>query len=85
MIAQSFRFSFLRESEWGQFFFSGLCLLFLFLSDIAGMLLKSTGSFLESGLQESCAEFWTSADDSSASDEIRLKLHFLSSPISDFM
>uniref|UniRef100_A0A8B9Y7M8 Mitogen-activated protein kinase kinase kinase 4 n=1 Tax=Bos mutus grunniens TaxID=30521 RepID=A0A8B9Y7M8_BOSMU len=39
--------------------------------DIAGMLLKSTGSFLESGLQESCAEFWTSADDSSASDEIR--------------
>nr|XP_020731989.1 mitogen-activated protein kinase kinase kinase 4 [Odocoileus virginianus texanus] len=39
--------------------------------DIAGMLLKSTGGFLESGLQESCAEFWTSADDSSASDEIR--------------
>ncbi|XP_036172001.1 mitogen-activated protein kinase kinase kinase 4 isoform X2 [Myotis myotis] len=39
--------------------------------DIAGMLLKSTGSFLEVGLQESCAEFWTSADDSSASDEIR--------------
>ncbi|XP_012590663.1 PREDICTED: mitogen-activated protein kinase kinase kinase 4 [Condylura cristata] len=39
--------------------------------DIAGMLLKSTGSFLESGLQESCADFWTSADDSSASDEIR--------------
>ncbi|XP_076976899.1 mitogen-activated protein kinase kinase kinase 4 isoform X2 [Tamandua tetradactyla] len=39
--------------------------------DIAGMLLKSTGSFLEFGLQESCAEFWTSADDSSASDEIR--------------
>nr|KAF6462430.1 mitogen-activated protein kinase kinase kinase 4 [Molossus molossus] len=35
------------------------------------MLLKSTGSFLEFGLQESCAEFWTSADDSSASDEIR--------------
>ncbi|XP_066228859.1 mitogen-activated protein kinase kinase kinase 4 isoform X3 [Saccopteryx leptura] len=39
--------------------------------DIAGMLLKSTGGFLEVGLQESCAEFWTSADDSSASDEIR--------------
>nr|XP_036879802.1 mitogen-activated protein kinase kinase kinase 4 isoform X4 [Manis javanica] len=39
--------------------------------DIAGMLLKSTGSFLEFGLQENCAEFWTSADDSSASDEIR--------------
>uniref|UniRef100_A0A5F4WLY8 Mitogen-activated protein kinase kinase kinase 4 n=1 Tax=Callithrix jacchus TaxID=9483 RepID=A0A5F4WLY8_CALJA len=39
--------------------------------DIAGMLLKSTGSFLEVGLEESCAEFWTSADDSSASDEIR--------------
>ncbi|XP_027456998.1 mitogen-activated protein kinase kinase kinase 4 isoform X3 [Zalophus californianus] len=39
--------------------------------DIAGMLLKSTGSFLEFGLQESCAEFWTSADDSNASDEIR--------------
>ncbi|XP_049621430.1 mitogen-activated protein kinase kinase kinase 4 isoform X1 [Suncus etruscus] len=39
--------------------------------DIAGMLLKSTGSFLEFGLRESCAEFWTSADDSSASDEIR--------------
>ncbi|XP_060061109.1 mitogen-activated protein kinase kinase kinase 4 isoform X1 [Erinaceus europaeus] len=39
--------------------------------DIAGMLLKSTGGFLESGLQESCAEFWSSADDSSASDEIR--------------
>uniref|UniRef100_A0A8C2QZ04 Mitogen-activated protein kinase kinase kinase 4 n=1 Tax=Capra hircus TaxID=9925 RepID=A0A8C2QZ04_CAPHI len=39
--------------------------------DIAGMLLKSTGSFLEAGLQESCTEFWNSADDSSASDEIR--------------
>ncbi|XP_029421090.1 mitogen-activated protein kinase kinase kinase 4 isoform X2 [Nannospalax galili] len=39
--------------------------------DIAGMLLKSTGIFLEVGLQESCAEFWTSADDNSASDEIR--------------
>nr|XP_020040794.1 mitogen-activated protein kinase kinase kinase 4 isoform X1 [Castor canadensis] len=39
--------------------------------DIAGMLLKSTGSFLEFGLQESCTEFWSSADDSSASDEIR--------------
>ncbi|MEJ1275444.1 mitogen-activated protein kinase kinase kinase 4 [Cricetulus griseus] len=40
-------------------------------SDIAGMLLKSTGSFLESGLQESCAELWTSADDNSAADELR--------------
>uniref|UniRef100_A0A7N4PWK7 Mitogen-activated protein kinase kinase kinase 4 n=1 Tax=Sarcophilus harrisii TaxID=9305 RepID=A0A7N4PWK7_SARHA len=39
--------------------------------DIAGMLLKSTGGFLDCGLQESCAEFWTSADDSTASDEIR--------------
>lgn len=55
---------------------------FCSLSDIAGMLLKSTGSFLEFGLQESCAEFWTSADDSSASDEIRLELCFLSSSTS---
>ncbi|XP_074846380.1 mitogen-activated protein kinase kinase kinase 4 isoform X2 [Carettochelys insculpta] len=39
--------------------------------DIAGMLLKSTGIFLDSGLQESCDEFWASADDSTASDEIR--------------
>ncbi|GAB1300518.1 Mitogen-activated protein kinase kinase kinase 4 [Apodemus speciosus] len=39
--------------------------------DIAGMLLESTGSFLESGLQESCAELWTSADDSGAADELR--------------
>ncbi|CAO2628737.1 Mitogen-activated protein kinase kinase kinase 4 [Lemmus lemmus] len=39
--------------------------------DIAGMLLKSTGSFLESGLQESCAELWTSADDNGAADELR--------------
>ncbi|KAF6114876.1 mitogen-activated protein kinase kinase kinase 4 [Phyllostomus discolor] len=39
--------------------------------DIAGMLLKSTGGFLESGLQERCAAFWTGADDSCASDEIR--------------
>ncbi|XP_026531029.1 mitogen-activated protein kinase kinase kinase 4 isoform X2 [Notechis scutatus] len=38
---------------------------------IAGILLKSTGIFLDSGLQESCNEFWASADDSSASDEIR--------------
>ncbi|XP_036079332.1 mitogen-activated protein kinase kinase kinase 4 isoform X1 [Rousettus aegyptiacus] len=38
--------------------------------DIAGMLLKSTGSFLESSLQERCAELWAGADDS-ASDEIR--------------
>lgn len=40
-------------------------------SDIAGMLLKSTGIFLDSGLQDSCDEFWASADDSTASDEIR--------------
>lgn len=50
-------------------------------SDIAGMLLKSTGSFLESGLQESCAELWTSADDNGAADELRLAstafCHFL--------
>ncbi|XP_070589909.1 mitogen-activated protein kinase kinase kinase 4 isoform X2 [Erythrolamprus reginae] len=39
--------------------------------DIAGILLKSTGIFLDSGLQESCNEFWASADDSAASDEIR--------------
>ncbi|XP_057611508.1 mitogen-activated protein kinase kinase kinase 4 isoform X1 [Chionomys nivalis] len=39
--------------------------------DIAGMLLKSTGSFLESGLQQSCAELWTSADDNGAADELR--------------
>ncbi|XP_023555038.1 mitogen-activated protein kinase kinase kinase 4 isoform X6 [Octodon degus] len=39
--------------------------------DIAGMLLKSTGSFLEFGLQERCAAFRTSADDTAASDEIR--------------
>ncbi|XP_052025332.1 mitogen-activated protein kinase kinase kinase 4 isoform X2 [Apodemus sylvaticus] len=39
--------------------------------DIAGMLLESTGSFLESGLQESCAELWTSADDNGAADELR--------------
>lgn len=39
--------------------------------DIAGMLLKSTGKFLDSGLQNSCDEFWASTDDSSVSDEIR--------------
>ncbi|XP_069625622.1 mitogen-activated protein kinase kinase kinase 4 isoform X1 [Ranitomeya imitator] len=39
--------------------------------DIAGMLLKSTGKFLDTGLQESCDEFWASTDDSSVSDEIR--------------
>lgn len=39
--------------------------------DIAGMLLKSTGSFLDSGLQESCAELWISADDNGAADELR--------------
>lgn len=58
---------------------------FCSLSDIAGMLLKSTGSFLEFGLQESCAEFWTSADDSSASDEIRWRPRLLSYPMSSFM
>lgn len=47
-------------------------------SDIAGMLLKSTGSFLESGLQESCAELWTSADDNGAADELRLASQQLS-------
>ncbi|XP_028279312.1 mitogen-activated protein kinase kinase kinase 4 isoform X1 [Parambassis ranga] len=39
--------------------------------DIAGMLLKSTGEFLDAGLQKSGSEFWQSADDSAASDEIR--------------
>ncbi|KAM7408896.1 hypothetical protein PAMA_002562 [Pampus argenteus] len=39
--------------------------------DIAGMLLKSTGEFLDAGLQKSGNEFWESADDSTASDEIR--------------
>merc|ERR1719357_437797 len=39
--------------------------------DIAGMLLKSTGEFLDAGLQKSGREFWESADDSTASDEIR--------------
>uniref|UniRef100_A0A8C5BB64 Protein kinase domain-containing protein n=1 Tax=Gadus morhua TaxID=8049 RepID=A0A8C5BB64_GADMO len=39
--------------------------------DIAGMLLKSTGDFLDAGLQQSGNEFWQSADDSTASDEIR--------------
>ncbi|XP_029926030.1 mitogen-activated protein kinase kinase kinase 4 isoform X3 [Myripristis murdjan] len=39
--------------------------------DIAGMLLKSTGDFLDAGLQKSDNEFWESADDSTASDEIR--------------
>ncbi|EPY85227.1 hypothetical protein CB1_000390041 [Camelus ferus] len=53
-----------RGSYGSSFVFRNVC-------DIAGMLLKSTGSFLEFGLQESCAEFWTSADDGSASDEIR--------------
>lgn len=47
-------------------------------SDIAGMLLTSTGSFLESGLQESCAELWTSADDNGAADELRLAPRWLS-------
>ncbi|XP_055083023.1 mitogen-activated protein kinase kinase kinase 4 isoform X4 [Periophthalmus magnuspinnatus] len=39
--------------------------------DIAGMLLKSTGEFLDAGLQKSSKEFWENADDSTASDEIR--------------
>uniref|UniRef100_A0AAZ3RRU0 Mitogen-activated protein kinase kinase kinase N-terminal domain-containing protein n=1 Tax=Oncorhynchus tshawytscha TaxID=74940 RepID=A0AAZ3RRU0_ONCTS len=39
--------------------------------DIAGMLLKSTGDFLDTGLQKSGDEFWESADDSTVSDEIR--------------
>uniref|UniRef100_A0A8B9HT82 Mitogen-activated protein kinase kinase kinase 4 n=1 Tax=Astyanax mexicanus TaxID=7994 RepID=A0A8B9HT82_ASTMX len=39
--------------------------------DIAGMLLRSTGEFLDVGLQKSCDEFWESADSSTASDEIR--------------
>uniref|UniRef100_A0A8C8JW67 Mitogen-activated protein kinase kinase kinase 4 n=1 Tax=Oncorhynchus tshawytscha TaxID=74940 RepID=A0A8C8JW67_ONCTS len=39
--------------------------------DIAGMLLKSTGDFLDAGLQRSGDEFWESADDSTVSDEIR--------------
>ncbi|XP_016090791.1 mitogen-activated protein kinase kinase kinase 4-like [Sinocyclocheilus grahami] len=39
--------------------------------DIAGMLLKSTGDFLDAGLQKSGNEFWECADDSTASDEIR--------------
>ncbi|XP_062257028.1 mitogen-activated protein kinase kinase kinase 4 isoform X2 [Platichthys flesus] len=39
--------------------------------DIAGMLLKSTGEFLDAGLQKSGNEFWENADDSTASDEIR--------------
>ncbi|XP_048865419.1 mitogen-activated protein kinase kinase kinase 4 isoform X8 [Brienomyrus brachyistius] len=39
--------------------------------DIAGMLLKSTGDFLDAGLQRSGDEFWECADDSAASDEIR--------------
>uniref|UniRef100_A0A4W6EEA5 Mitogen-activated protein kinase kinase kinase 4 n=1 Tax=Lates calcarifer TaxID=8187 RepID=A0A4W6EEA5_LATCA len=39
--------------------------------DIARMLLKSTGDFLDAGLQKSGNEFWESADDSTASDEIR--------------
>ncbi|XP_060772482.1 mitogen-activated protein kinase kinase kinase 4 isoform X4 [Neoarius graeffei] len=39
--------------------------------DIAGMLLRSTGDFLDTGLQKSCDEFWESADGSTALDEIR--------------
>ncbi|XP_067092393.1 mitogen-activated protein kinase kinase kinase 4 isoform X2 [Osmerus mordax] len=41
--------------------------------DIAGMLLKSTGEFLDAGLQKSGDEFWGSGEDetSNVSDEIR--------------
>ncbi|XP_034041558.1 mitogen-activated protein kinase kinase kinase 4 isoform X3 [Thalassophryne amazonica] len=39
--------------------------------DIAGMLLKSTGDFLDAGLQKSGNEFCECADSSTASDEIR--------------
>uniref|UniRef100_A0A8C5H7I2 Mitogen-activated protein kinase kinase kinase 4 n=1 Tax=Gouania willdenowi TaxID=441366 RepID=A0A8C5H7I2_GOUWI len=39
--------------------------------DIAGMLLKSTGEFLDAGLQKSDHDFWEGADDNPASDEIR--------------
>ncbi|KAM3931243.1 mitogen-activated protein kinase kinase kinase 4 isoform 2-T2 [Leptodactylus fuscus] len=39
--------------------------------DIAGMLLKSTGKFLDSGLQDSCDELWANTDDGNVSDEIR--------------
>ncbi|XP_021336557.1 mitogen-activated protein kinase kinase kinase 4 isoform X4 [Danio rerio] len=39
--------------------------------DIAGMLLKSTGEFLDAGLQKSGNEFWECAEESTASDEIR--------------
>ena len=48
-------------------------------SDIAGMLLKSTGDFLDAGLQKSGDEFWESADDSTASDEIRWEFILYSS------
>lgn len=37
------------------------------------MLLESTGEFLDAGLQKSGNEFWESADDSTASDEIRFR------------
>ncbi|XP_037541125.1 mitogen-activated protein kinase kinase kinase 4 [Nematolebias whitei] len=39
--------------------------------NIAGMLLESTGEFLDAGLQKSGNQFWESADDNTASDEIR--------------
>uniref|UniRef100_A0A1A8MDP8 Mitogen-activated protein kinase kinase kinase 4 n=2 Tax=Nothobranchius pienaari TaxID=704102 RepID=A0A1A8MDP8_9TELE len=39
--------------------------------NIAGMLLESTGEFLDAGLQKSGNKFWESADDSTALDEIR--------------
>ncbi|XP_072247259.1 mitogen-activated protein kinase kinase kinase 4 isoform X1 [Leuresthes tenuis] len=39
--------------------------------NIAGMLLESTGEFLDAGLQKSGKKFWESADDSAPSDEIR--------------
>ncbi|XP_062865064.1 mitogen-activated protein kinase kinase kinase 4 isoform X2 [Trichomycterus rosablanca] len=39
--------------------------------DIAGMLLRSTGDFLDEGLIKSWDEFWKNGDGSTASDEIR--------------
>ncbi|TRY93363.1 hypothetical protein DNTS_032857, partial [Danionella cerebrum] len=42
--------------------------------DIAGMLLKSTGEFLDAGLQKSGNEFWECAEESTASDEISRSL-----------
>lgn len=44
---------------------------FLDSSDIAGMLLRSTGDFLDTGLQKIYDEFCESADGSTALDDIR--------------